>query len=328
MEVKDYYEILGVGRSASQDEIRKAYRKLARKYHPDVNPGDAVAEERFKELNEAYEVLSDPEKREKYDKFGAQWQQYERMGGRPQDFNWGQWQAQPGAGAGGPGYGTVSPEEFEQMFGGRAGGGFSDFFETLFGAQGAPGGFRGDFGGRGRRQYQPRPRAGRDIEHEVQVTLDEAFHGTTRSLQFEGGRQIQARIPRGVQSGSRIRLSGQGQPGAAGGQAGDLYLVVDVLPHPQFTREEDDLHVTVPVDLYTAMLGGAVTVPSIDREVRLTIPPETNNGRVFRLGGLGMPNLKDPEQRGDLYATLEVRLPDNLSEREKELFEELQELRA
>ncbi|MDX1662210.1 MAG: J domain-containing protein [Candidatus Promineifilaceae bacterium] len=325
MEVKDYYEILGIDRTASQDEIRKAYRKLARKYHPDVNPGDAVAEERFKELNEAYEVLSDPEKREKYDKFGAQWRQYERMGGQPQDFNWGQWQAQPGAGTG---YRTVSPEEFEQMFGGGGAGGFSDFFETLFGAQRAPGGFRGDFGGRGGRQYQARPRAGRDIEHEVQVTLDEAFHGTTRSLQYEGGRQIQARIPRGVRTGSRIRLRGQGQPGVAGAEAGDLFLVVDVLPHPQFTREEDDLHVTVPVDLYTAMLGGSVTVPSLDRQVRLNVPPETDNGRVFRLGGLGMPSLRDPEQRGDLYATVEVKLPDDLSEREKELFEELQELRA
>ncbi|MDX1688537.1 MAG: J domain-containing protein [Candidatus Promineifilaceae bacterium] len=330
MEVKDYYDVLGVSRNASQDEIRKAYRKLARKYHPDVNPGDEAAEERFKELNEAYEVLSDPDKRQKYDQFGAQWRQYERAGGRPEDFDWSQWQTQPGAG-GRANYRTVSPEEFEQMFGGA--GGFSDFFETLFGGRAGrgaqrPGGFDfgGDFG-RGRQRVQPRPRAGRDVEHQVEITLEEAFHGTTRSLQYENGRQIQAKIPPGVKTGSRIRLSGQGQPGAAGGEAGDLYLKVKVLPHPQFDRKGDDLHVTVPVDLYTAMLGGEVVVPTIDREVRLNIPPETNNGKVFRLSGLGMPTLSDPEERGDLYATLEVQLPQNLSEQEEDLFKELRDKR-
>lgn len=324
MEYKDYYKILGVDKKATAKEIKKSYRKLARKYHPDVNPGDKAAEERFKELNEAYEVLSDPDKREKYNKFGARWRQYERAGGRPEDFNWGQWQAQGQAAPGGGQYRSVSPEEFEEMFGDS--GGFSDFFETLFGRGGArTGGFGADFGGA--RQYQQRPRGGQNIEHEVQVTLEEAFNGTTRTLQYEGGRQIQARIPRGVKTGSRIRLKGQGQPGMGGGQAGDLYLVVDVLPHPQFEREDEDLHVTVPVNLYTAILGGSVIVPTIDRQVKLNVPPETENGRVFRLSGLGMPQLRNPEERGDLYATVEVELPENLSEQEKELFEQLREIR-
>lgn len=324
MEVKDYYEVLGVSRNAEQKEIRRAFRKLARKYHPDVNPGDGVAEERFKEINEAYEVLSDPEKRQKYDRFGAQWQQYERAGGQAQDFDWSQWQARQGAGAGAGGYRNVSPEEFEQMFGGTAGGGFSDFFETLFGGAGSSG-FSRDFGG-GRRR-QPRPQAGRDVEHEVQITLEEAFYGTTRTLQYEGGRQIQARIPPGVKTGSRIRLGGQGQPGAAGGASGDLFLRVQVLPDERFEREGANLLTTVPVSLYTAVLGGDVSVSSIDRTVRLAIPPETNNGRVFRLGGLGMPRLNNPDERGDLYAVVAIDLPQNLSEREKELFAELQEMR-
>jgi curved DNA-binding protein len=327
MEYKDYYEILGVSRDVSQAELKRAYRKLARQYHPDVNPGDASAEERFKEINEAYEVLSDPEKRQKYDQFGSQWRQYERAGGRPEDFDWAQWGAQPGAGQAGSGYRSVSPEEFEQMFGG----GFSDFFETLFGGRGGvrTGGYGAgpDFGAGQQRQYQARPRPGRDVEHPVDITLEEAFHGTTRQLQYEGGRTIQAKIPRGVKTGSRIRLSGQGQPGAAGGQAGDLYLVVNVLPDSRFDRNGDDLTVDVPVDLYTAVLGGSAIVSGMDRQVRLTIPAGTENGKVFRLSGLGMPKLNNPDERGDLYAAVEVQLPTNLSEREKELFEELRNLR-
>ncbi len=324
MNYKDYYDILGVKRDASAAEIKKAYRKLARKYHPDVNPEDKTTEERFKDINEAYEVLSDKEKREKYDRFGAQWRQYERAGGRPENFDWAQWQTQPG---GGTGYRNVTPEEFEQMFGGA--GGFSDFFETLFGGATGPAGarYRTDFGGATFRQPRTRRSAGRDLEHQIDVTLEEAFHGSTRSIQYEGGRTIQARVPRGVQTGSRIRLSGQGEPGVGGGEAGNLYLVVRVLPHDVFTREGDDLHVTVPVDLYTAILGGSIAVSSLDRQVRLTIPAETDSGRVFRLSGLGMPLLQDSEKRGDLFATVQVQLPANLTEREQELFRELKELR-
>ncbi len=318
MEYKDYYKTLGVGKTADEKELKKAYRKLARQYHPDVNPDDASAESRFKEVNEAYEVLSDPEKRKMYDQFGSQWQQYQRAGGNVNDF-WQQWQAQQG----GPRAQTrnFSQEDLSQMFG--SSGGFSDFFESLFGGMGRQtGGFDFGSGQRG----QPRARRGRDVEHTVEVTLEEAFQGTTRQLQWEDGRTLSAKIPRGVKTGSRIRLSGQGGSGAGGSQSGDLYLKVEVLPHETFERDEDDLRAKVPVDLYTAVLGGSVQVASLDRTVTLTIPEGTANGKTFRLRGLGMPKLKNSDERGDLYATLEVRLPERLSDKEKELFHQLRDL--
>lgn len=325
MDYKDYYNILGVSRSASQDEIKKAYRKLARQYHPDRNPDDKTAETKFKEINEANEVLSDPDKRSKYDQFGSQWEQYARAGGRPEDFNWNQW-------GGGGTTRTVSPEEFEQMFGGGGmdGGGFSDFFETLFGGMGRRSGFeQGGFsqGGFSQGGFGNIAQRGQDSEHTVQITLAEAFYGTERTLQWEDGRSISAKIPRGVKSGSRIRLSGQGHPGISGGKSGDLFLVVDVLPHQQFKREGSDLKVNVPVDLFSLLLGGTVEVPTIDKTVRLTIPAETANGKQFRLRGLGMPRLRQPDERGDLLARVEVKLPKQLTSEEKELFEKLRELR-
>jgi curved DNA-binding protein len=324
MEYKDYYKILGVDKKASNDEIKKAYRKLARKHHPDVNPGDNSSEERFKEINEAYQVLSDDEKREKYNRFGSQWQQYQRAGGRAEDFDWGAWQAQPGRA--GTYTREVSPEEFEQMFGGGLGG-FSDFFETLFGGGGmrSSGFDERNIYDRGR--AAPRPRRGRNIEHRVQISLEEAFHGATRMLEWEGGRRIEAKIPPGVQTGSRVRLSGQGEAGRDQGSAGDLFLKVEILPHSKFEREGNDLRVTVQVDLYTAVLGGEVDVQSIDRTVKLNIPPETKNGKMFRLRGMGMPKLSKPDERGDLFATVEVQIPRDLNPEEKELFEKLRELR-
>jgi curved DNA-binding protein len=328
MDYKDYYQVLGVGKSADSKEIKKAYRKLARQYHPDVNPGNKAAEDKFKEVNEAYEVLSDPQKREKYDRFGSSWQQYQRSGGRPEDFDWGQWRSGPG---GGSYTRTVTQEELEQMFGGMGGlGGFSDFFETLFGGLGQQ---TGGFSGQGRstrspsRSPQSGPQRGRDSEQTLEISLEEAFLGTTYSLQWEGGKRIEARIPRGVRTGSRVRLSGQGETGAQGGQAGDLYLKIQIRPHPTFTREGDDLHVKVPIDLYTAVLGGKVQVPTLERPVELTIPAETANGKVFRLRGLGMPVLRDPEQRGNLLATVEVQIPKNLNQEERQLFQELKKLR-
>ena len=324
MEYKDYYAILGVSKNATEAEIKKAYRKLARKHHPDVNPGDVMAEDRFKDINEAQEVLLDPEKRKLYDRFGSQWEQYQRAGGQAQDFDWSQWQQQPGGQR--ATYRTVDPEEFEELFGAQ-GGGFSDFFESLFG--GGMGGRRGSTAGSGGyTRQQARPRRGSDHEHTIEITLEEAFHGATRLLEWEDGRKIEAKIPRGVKTGSRVRLGGQGGSGSSGGQAGDLYLRVKVLPNQRFQREGDDLKTTVAVDLYTAVLGGKVPVETLDRTVNLTIPPETNNGKQFRLSGLGMPNVRHPDKRGDLYAIVSVQIPQDLSEKEKQLFKQLREARG
>ena len=322
MDYKDYYKTLGVDKNASQEEIKKAFRKLARKHHPDMNKGDKAAEEKFKEINEANEVLSDPDKRQKYDQFGAHWQQYGRAGGRPEDFNWNPWQTQ---GAGGYNQRTMSQEELEQIFGGIGGsggmGGFSDFFETLFGGLG--GRSSADFG----QQRVRRPQRGQDAEHTIDITLEEAHRGTSRLLQWEDGRKIEAEIPPGVKTGSKVRLRGQGQRGAMGGQSGDLFLKVKVLPHPLFKREADNLRTNVPVGLYDALLGGEVEVAAIDQRIKLSIPPETENGKTFRLRGLGMPNLRDPKIKGDLLVKVNVLLPKNLSSDEKEIIMKLRSLR-
>jgi len=316
MQYRDYYQTLGVRKTASQDDIKKAYRNLARKYHPDVNPDDPNAEEKFKEINEAYQVLSDPGKREKFDRFGSQWKQYQQAGGRSEDFDWSQWAAQ-GQG-GGTQYRTVSQQDFEQMFGGGFGG-FSDFFETLFGGMG---GFSRT--GRAARRANPQAmRKGRDIEHPVEITLEEAFNGTTRVLTYENGRKIEVKIPPGVTTGSKIRLSGQGGQGPRG--SGDLFLKVVVKTHPKFSREGNNLRIDQPVDFFTALLGGEVKVSTLDKTVELTIPPETDSGKTFRLKGLGMPVLNNPKKRGDLYVTAEIQVPKNLTAQEKKKFKDLRE---
>ncbi|MEA3337123.1 MAG: J domain-containing protein [Chloroflexota bacterium] len=324
MDIKDYYQVLGVDKNATQDTIKKAYRKMARTYHPDVNPGDKASEERFKEANEAYEVLSDPEKRGKYDRFGARWREYEQMGGQPQDFNWEQW---AGAGAGArqrgqrSGTRTVSPEEFEQIFGNQQGADFSDFFETLFGGDARYRTARTEGG------FQPRPRQGRDSTVPVQLSLNEAFNGTTRSIQYDDGRVIEAKVPPGVRTGSKVRLRGQGESGAGGGGAGDLYLNIEVLPDNTFNRTGDDLNITIPVDLFELLLGGSVQVPTMDKTVQLTIPKGTTNGKTFRLNGLGMPKLKNRDERGNLFVTIDTRLPEKLSDAEVELVKQWQQTR-
>ena len=325
MDYKDYYRILGVGKNASSDEIKKAYRKMARKYHPDVNPNDAGAEEQFKNINEAHEVLSDPDKRQKYDQFGSEWQRFERAGGQAQDFNWARWAS--GA-PGGQGYArTMSQEDLESLFGSGGAGGFSDFFEMLFGRRGSSSSAGSGFGfGGSPFGASAQPARGQDVEHEVEVTLDEAFHGSTRMLQWEDGRSIQAKIPRGVKNGSKIRLAGHGQP-TASGQAGDLYLKIKVRPDSRFERKGDNLYVTVPIDLFTALLGGKVEVPGLDKTVKLNIPAETANDKQFRLSGMGMPKLRAPDERGDLYARIKVMLPQQLTEKEKALLGEWRELR-
>ncbi|MCE7982944.1 MAG: J domain-containing protein [Caldilinea sp. CFX5] len=328
MEYKDYYSILGIAKGATEKEIRTAFRKLARQHHPDINPGNAEAEQKFKEINEAYTVLSDPEKRQLYDRFGAQWEQYQRAqeaGISPEEFA----RSQAYAGGGQRRQSrTMSPEEFEAIFGGMGGGmggartttggdaDFSDFFDSLFsGGRAGAGGERG----------QPRPRRGSDIEATVELTLAEAFTGAERVLSYEDGQRIEVRTPRGVDTGSRVRVSGKGAPGRNGGPPGDLYLNVVVAPHPRFRREGDDLHVDVSVDLYIAVLGGEAEVPTLERPVVLNIPAGTQNGRVFRLRHLGMPHLRTPEQRGDLYATVAVRLPTQLTPAQRRLFEQLRE---
>jgi len=306
MEYKDYYKTLGVDRNAEEKEIKKAYRKLARQYHPDVNPGDKAAEEHFKDINEAYEVLSDPEKRRKYDQLGSSWQQWQRTGRDPSGFDWSQWSsaAQPGG---------VRVEyrdlgDLGDLFRGRD---FSDFFQSIFGGMGAP---------------QARPRRGKDYTQPVEITLEEAFQGTARMIQKDG-RRLEVKIPPGVMTGSKVRVAGEGSPGIVGGASGDLYLEVKVLPHSLFEREGDDLRCEVPVSVYTAVLGGEIKVPTLSGDVMLNIPPETQSSRTFRLRGKGMPNLRNPKKRGDLYARLMVQIPPKLSQRERELFRELANLR-
>ncbi len=315
MEYKDYYKILGVSRNATEKEIKKAYRKLARQYHPDINPGDKVAEAKFKDINEANEALSDPEKRKMYDQFGSDYQKYQRAGGNPNDF-WQQWGGQGGTR-------TINPDDLNDIFGG--GSGFSSFFESLFGGGQRAGGFQqGGFGGFNQRQMAQK---GQDIEQPVDVTIKEAFHGTTRALQFGDGRSIEVKIPRGVDNGSKVRIKGKGQPGYNGGQPGNLYLVVNVLPDKQYEREGDNLTVHVPVDLYTAVLGGTAAVAALDKTVKLTIPAGTENGKRIRLRGLGMPNIRNNDQRGDLYAKINIQIPQDLTEKEQSLFAELRALR-
>ncbi|MFQ5811910.1 MAG: DnaJ C-terminal domain-containing protein [Anaerolineae bacterium] len=307
MEYKDYYNILGVKRSAEGKEIKKAYRKLARQHHPDVNPGDKAAEERFKDINEAYEVLSDPDKRQKYDQLGSSWQQWQHRGGDARGFDWSQWfsGAQPG---GGGGRVRVEYADLGDLFGG---GGFSDFFQTIFGGVGAT---------------QARPRRGQDYTQPVEITLEEASQGTTQMIQKDG-RRLEVKIPPGVRTGSKVRVAGEGRPSIAGGPSGDLYLEVQVLPHSVFERQGDDLNCDVPVSLYTAVLGGEVKVPTLSGDVMLKIPPGTQGGRTFRLRGKGMPSLRHPQKRGDLYASLKVQVPQKLSQQEKKLFRELASLR-
>jgi curved DNA-binding protein len=317
MEYKDYYQSLGVSRDADEKEIKRAFRRLAREHHPDVNPGDAGAEERFKEINEAYEVLSDPEKRNKYDRLGADWQRWQQAGGRPGGFDWGRWTtAAPGAGGQRVHVHYGSPEDLGDLFGG--GSSFSDFFSQIFGGMGggaAPGGFGS----------RARPRRGQDYEQEVEISLREVYQGASRIIQKEG-RRIEVNIPPGARSGTRVRATGEGGPGVAGGEAGDLYLRVKVRPDPQFKRQGDDLHVTAPVELTTAILGGKAQVPTLNGSVMLTVPAGTQNGRVFRLRGKGLPRLRQPDQYGDLYAKIDVQLPTELTPRQQELFEELRRI--
>lgn len=311
MEYRDYYNILGVDQNASEKEIKRAYRRLARQFHPDLNPGDGQAEEKFKQINEAYEVLGDSDKRAKYDRLGANWQQWQHIGGDPGQFDWSQWFS------GAPGSGRTGWSDT----GGET---FSDFFSAIFGQ--TSGGRRGArttedlFGnaiwGTGGSQ---------DVEVAVELTLEEAFHGATRVLE-RGGRRIRVKIPPGARTGSRVRVEGKGNP-SYDRRPGDLYLKVTVKSHPTFKRDGDDLSCDVEVDLYTAVLGGEVHVPTLQGDVALRIPAGTQGGQTFRLRGKGMPSPSDRQRRGNLMATVHIETPVDLSDHERELFEELSGLR-
>ena len=327
MEFKDYYSTLGVAKTASDKEIKTAYRKLARKHHPDVNPGDKAAESKFKELTEAYEVLGDPEKRKKYDELGANWRMYEQAGagaGAGSGFpGGGAWNVNFG-GAQGGGARTMTEEQIREMFGG--GDPFSDFFHTFFG--GAPAAEESSPRGRGGRGRGARK--GRDVEHELELGLEDAYQGALRrfSIKHDGhARTVDVRIPAGVGDGSRVRVAGEGEHGSAGAPAGDLYLRLRIAPHPRFERKGKDLYTHVSVPLTTAVLGGEVEVKTLgDKSLRLKIPPTTQNGQVFRLKGHGMPAVGKPNEPGDLYATADVQLPRQLTPEERAHFEALQKL--
>jgi curved DNA-binding protein len=294
MDYKDYYKILGVDRNAGDDEIRKAYRKLAKQYHPDYNPNNKQAEERFKEINEAYEVLSDSKKRSHYDRLGSDYSTWQRRGASG-DFDWSQY-------GGFPGGTRVSMDDLNEMFGG---GGFSDFFQTIFGMGGSRAGERA------------RPQG---YQQELGISLEEAYKGTTRLIQSDG-KQKQVRIPAGVRTGSKVRVAGAGPNGL------DLYLIIDVTEDKRFERRGNDLHTTTNVNVFTAILGGDADVETLDGKIKLNIPAGTQPGQVFRLAGRGMPHVRDTKNKGDLFVKINVQIPKYLSSKQRELLEEASKIK-
>lgn len=304
MDYKDYYQVLGVEKTATKDQIKKAYRKLARQHHPDVNPGNDEAERKFKEANEAHEVLSDDEKRRKYDQLGADWQRYQQAGSGPGrqnpggggGFDWSQY----AQGGGGP----------EDPFGGAD---FSDFFSSMFGGMGGQGG-------------GSRPRAGQDYQAELELSLEDAYQGGPRTLTVNG-KNLRLTIQPGVEDGQIIRLRDQGGPGRSGGPAGSLYITLRIRPDARYSRTGNDLTMDVPVDVYTALLGGEKTVETLSGAVKINIKPETPNGTRLRLRGKGFPVYRQAGQFGDLYLRLSLTLPQNLTDEEKGLLRQLVALR-
>jgi molecular chaperone DnaJ/curved DNA-binding protein len=338
MQFKDYYKILGVPRDADEKAIKSAYRKKARQYHPDVNKTDASAEEKFKDLNEAYEVLKDSDKRSRYDRYGADWERYQQTaasGTTSSSGDFSDWFS----GSTRAGRGTRTDQQTSDSSG------FSDFFDTLF----------GDTFGRTstRRRAKPQPQRGQDYEYALEIGLHEAYAGTTRRFDVQlqercetchgtglngtgvcpvcGGdgylrrtKTLEVKVPAGVRSGSKVRVAGQGAPGISGGPNGDIYLNITIKPDPRFELDGNNLRTDVDVPLYTAILGGEIRVPTMDGTVELRIPKGTQNGQLFRLRGKGMPSLSSKE-RGDLLARLKVRLPTKLTDHELELFEQLRD---
>lgn len=308
MDYKDYYKTLGVDRKSNDDEIKKAYRKLALQYHPDRNPDDKGSEEKFKEINEAYQVLSDSEKRKRYNQLGASYEHYQQRGGSPGGFNWDDWATQ-GAQSGGSV--RVEVGDLGDLFGG----GFSEFFNSIFGgaqSMGTPSTMRGTT-----RRPAPRP----SYQYKTDIMLSEAYQGTTRRVEVDG-RRLDVKIPPGARTGTKVRVSGA-FPAGPGGQEGDLYLVITVLADPIYEQKGNNLNTDVDIDLYTAVLGGDVTVQTLSGSVMLTIPPGTQSGQKFRLKGRGMPHLKTPQKFGDLYVQADVKIPRKLTSEQKDLFQQL-----
>ncbi|GAB4520950.1 MAG: DnaJ C-terminal domain-containing protein [Anaerolineales bacterium] len=297
MDYKDYYAVLGVNRNASDAEIKSAYRKLAMQYHPDRNRGSQQAEEKFKEINEAYQVLSDPQKRAHYDRLGSAYHDWQRRGSTG-GFDWSRWTA------GAPGGVSVDIGDLNDLFGGA--GGFSDFFRTIFG--GMPGGSVEEMFSQAGARHRP-------AEQPVSISLDEAMHGTTRTLEWNG-RRLEVKIPAGARNGTRVRVP-------VGAPQGDIYLRIQVADDARFRLDGGDVHSEQEIDLFTAVLGGDVTVATPGGDVVLTIPAGTQPGQVFRLRGRGLPALKKSSQAGDLYVTVRVRLPKRLTRKQRELFQQL-----
>jgi len=307
MDYKDYYKILGVDRNATQDDVKKAYRKLAMKYHPDKNPGNKKAEETFKEINEAHEVLGDPKKRARYDQLGESYSQWQQGGGTG-NFNWEDWFSNnPSAGSRGT---RVEVGDLNDMFGG----GFSDFFSQIFGGMGG-------FGGNASTRTQTRRRTVQPQQYEqpVTISLQEAYNGTERTLQA-GDRRMTVKIPAGAHNGTKVRMA------KASPDGGDIFLVVEVAPDGQYELKGIDLYNEVSIDLYTAVLGGEVRVPTLAGNVMLTIPAGTQPGQTFRLAGRGLPKLNNKQPQGDLYARIKVQVPRQLTPKQRELFERLRDL--
>lgn len=314
MEYKDYYKTLGISRDASQAEVKKAYRKQAAKFHPDKNPGNKKAENKFKELGEAYEVLKDPEKRKLYDQVGSDWKRYQQAGASADDFNWSQY--------GGGGRGQRVHINMEDMFGGghqQSGSPFSSFFETIFGG--------GDPFGGGQphaRQYRSDARRrsaqkGRDSEAELMVKLEELFEGAEKQLRING-EKVKVKIPPGIEEGKRLKLKGRGKDGTV---KGDLYLKVKIDVPDGVELRGKDIHQKIPVDLYTALLGGSFTAQTLQGKIKLQIPAETQSGKVFRLSGRGLPEFNKPANRGDYFLKTDIVLPQKLNAKERELFKKL-----